>query len=167
MNWNQVVSDIGPRLYRYFCGSFSPQTASDLTQETLIRLIKKNDDGHFDPSKGSLIMLAYGIARMVRLEAWKSAPPEEVFANPSDFDDRVSHPIDQNLLESNLLLLRSSIAELSEPQRQIVLLHIDEDLTLQQISELMKIPLNTVKSHIHRAKETLRKKLNDKGVHHE
>lgn len=170
MNWSQVISDIGPRLYRYFCASFAPQQASDLTQETLIRLVTKYEHGAYDPAQGTLLMFAYGIARLVRLEAWKSLPTEDPSGDPRDFDHRSDpHAVDSPGLEAELQArrLRQAIETLGEPQKQIILLHIDQDLALQEIAAIVGIPLNTVKSHIHRAKDLLRKKLNPEGVSHE
>lgn len=167
MNWNQVVSEIGPRLYRYFSVSFPPQVAADLTQETLIRFVKKHAEGAYDPSQGTPLMYAYGIARWVRQETWKSAPPEEHFDPSRDLSHSSepcyeTHPSLSEATQARRL--RSAIAELNDIQKQIVLLHIDEELTLEQIAIAVNLPLNTVKSHIHRAKEKLRKRLNLDGA---
>jgi RNA polymerase sigma-70 factor (ECF subfamily) len=157
MNWNQTVAEIGPRLFRYFSASFSAEQASDLTQETLIRLVRKYEAGAFDSRKGTLVMFAYGIARLVRLEAWKAAPTELPLNAETDA------AADSESLEGarQVKRLRLAIQDLNEPQREILLLHIDEELTLQEIGTLMALPLNTVKSHVHRAKEVLREKLRE------
>jgi RNA polymerase sigma-70 factor (ECF subfamily) len=157
MNWNRAVEEISPKLYRYFSASFRPEMASDLVQEVFIRLVKKYDDGGFDPKRGSLLVFAYGIARNVRLEAWKAVTPEDSYADPKDFDfRRVVSSHEPSAEEMRLAQLRSAIMSLSEIQRQIILLHLDDELTLSQISEILAVPLNTVKSHIHRAKELLK-----------
>ena len=75
-----------------FSASFTPQVASDLTQETLIRLVKKCEDGSYDSTQGSIVMFSYGIARLVRLEAWKNIPPEDSFSDPKDYDGRIETP---------------------------------------------------------------------------
>ena len=168
MNWNQVVTEIGPRLYRYFSASFVPETASDLTQETLIRLVRKHGDGDFDPTQGSLLMFAYGIAKNIRYEKWKSARPEDHYADPKEYDHRVTEQQEVDQVEAHLAQLRNAISELNEIQSQVILLHIDQELTLQEIGGILGLPLNTVKSHAHRAKEILKKKLNPEGeVAHE
>ncbi len=167
MDWDQVVSEIGPKLYRYFGASFAYQEASDLTQETLIRLVRRVEEGAFDPKQGSVVMFAYGIARLVRPEAWKSPSVEDASGDLRDFDvpsDPLNSSNPEFEIEIQLCRLREAVSGLSEIQRQIVLLHIDQELTLQDIGTLVGLPLNTVKSHIHRAKEILRRKLNPKGV---
>lgn len=51
------------------------------------------------------------------------------------------------------------VASLPEPQREVVLLRFAEDQSLQQISETLDIPVGTVKSRLHNALATLKKRL--------
>lgn len=55
--------------------------------------------------------------------------------------------------------LRQILNGLPEKQRMMVILRYQEDLGPGEISELLDIPLNTVKSTLHRSIEELRKKL--------
>lgn len=55
--------------------------------------------------------------------------------------------------------LRQTVAQLAEKQRMVVLLRYQEELGLEEIAELLKMPVNTVKSTLHRALEELRGKL--------
>lgn len=162
IEWNQVVECIGPKLHRYFLASFSPEAASDHVQETLIRLVKKYNEGAFDPKKGTLLMFAYGIAHYVQLEAWKNRPLEESHEDLESLLDQMSHSQHTDIHSDlrQLVSLRAAIAELNEIQKRVILLHIDEDLTLDEIGKILGIPLNTVKSHIYRAKDILKKQLN-------
>ena len=162
MNWNQVISDIGPRLYRYFSASFSAEAASDLTQETLIRLVSRFEEGSYDPVQGTMLMYAYGIARLVRMEAWKKTLPEDSYADPKDYDFRIEASA-KDVDSDSTVRLRLALNELPEIQKQVVLLHIDEELKLGDIAQIVGLPLNTVKSHIHRAKENLKMILADQG----
>ncbi len=70
-HWSNLIENLGPRLYRYFCSSFSRDIADDLVQETLIRLYQKTIDHSFDEQKGTLTCYAFGIAHYVRLEKMK------------------------------------------------------------------------------------------------
>ena len=58
--------------------------------------------------------------------------------------------------------LRQSVAELREKQRMVLVLRYQEELELSEIAELLEMPLNTVKSTLHRALENLRGKLTRK-----
>jgi DNA-directed RNA polymerase specialized sigma24 family protein len=54
LNWNHIVDDIGPRLFRYFSFRCGDLAADDLTQETLLRLFRKVEESQFDPQRGGL-----------------------------------------------------------------------------------------------------------------
>lgn len=55
--------------------------------------------------------------------------------------------------------LRKLIAELPEMQRAVVTLRYQEDLDPSEICRIVDMPVNTVKSHLHRALQALRRKL--------
>lgn len=55
--------------------------------------------------------------------------------------------------------LREALAELSEVQREIVLLHDLEGWKHREIAERLDLPSGTVRSHLHFARKALRKTL--------
>ena len=55
--------------------------------------------------------------------------------------------------------LRKLIQELPEVQRAVVTLRYQEDLAPSEICRIVGMPVNTVKSHLHRALQALRRKL--------
>jgi RNA polymerase sigma-70 factor, ECF subfamily len=55
--------------------------------------------------------------------------------------------------------LRQMIARLPDKMRMVVILRYQEDAGLEEIARAMKIPLNTVKSTLHRAHAVLREKI--------
>lgn len=58
--------------------------------------------------------------------------------------------------------LQQTLELLPEKQRMVVVLRYQEGLDLAEIGDLMKMPLNTVKSTLHRTLEDLRKKMTRK-----
>lgn len=60
-------------------------------------------------------------------------------------------------------LLRTAVAELPPQPRMIVTLRFQEDLELSEIAAIVDMPVNTVKSHLRRSMEALRRKLADRG----
>lgn len=58
--------------------------------------------------------------------------------------------------------LRQTLARLPEKQRMVVVLRYQEDLGPAEIAELLGMPVNTVKSTLHRALEDMRGKLGRK-----
>ena len=60
-------------------------------------------------------------------------------------------------------LLRTLIAELAPDARAVVALRFQEDLNMSEIAAITDMPVNTVKSHLRRSMDTLRRKLKDRG----
>ncbi|MDX2086614.1 MAG: sigma-70 family RNA polymerase sigma factor [Kofleriaceae bacterium] len=56
-------------------------------------------------------------------------------------------------------LLQEAIAALDEDQREVIILRDVEDLSIEEICEITKLPDGTVKSRLHRARLVLRKKM--------
>jgi RNA polymerase sigma-70 factor, ECF subfamily len=57
------------------------------------------------------------------------------------------------------VLLQEAIKSLDEEHREVVILRDIEDLSIEEICEITKLPDGTVKSRLHRARLALRKKL--------
>lgn len=68
--------------------------------------------------------------------------------------DRAADPLRDKLLQE-------MVAKLPEMQRLVVTLRYQEDLDPTEICRVVGLPVNTVKSHLHRALLSLRKKLGD------
>lgn len=153
--WHSIINDLGPSLFRYFSGCFASQVASDLVQETLIRLVHKHRRGDFQAEKGSLKAYAFGIARYVRLEGLKEHPGFDLVEDEEILE---AHPKDAFVDHSDPVAhLRWAIGRLRPVEQELILLMIDEELSLEQMAVALSLPVGTVKSHIHRAKENLRR----------
>ncbi len=59
--------------------------------------------------------------------------------------------------------IRKSLAMISEEPRVLLMLHYYDDLSLQEISVILKIPVGTVKSRLFNAKSELKKILLKQG----
>jgi RNA polymerase sigma-70 factor (ECF subfamily) len=151
--WPKIIDEIGPALYRFFLGSFSSAQASDLVQETLIRLVNKQRGGLYIPEIGSMKAYAFGIARFVRLEALKDDPGYDLVEDEKSLDVQSTPALDAS---DPVAHLRWAIRQLKPSEQEIILMMIDNELQLAEISAVLDIPLGTVKSHVHRAKENLK-----------
>jgi RNA polymerase sigma-70 factor, ECF subfamily len=58
--------------------------------------------------------------------------------------------------------LRETLEALPEKQRMVIILRYQEDLGPAEIAELLRMPVNTVKSTLHRSLDDLRRKLTRK-----
>ena len=169
MNWNALVEALGPRLYNYFLRRGYLREASDLSQEVFSRLYQKIAGDQFDPSKGSIDSYAFGIARFVAMEnfqnsqIYKSASDDFDWENLQDTNDKANIETVYEKKELIELFLRE-IKSLNPIQQDILTLYMDDDMTLEAIAELLKVPTGTVKSHLFRAKENLKGLLQAKGI---
>jgi RNA polymerase sigma factor (sigma-70 family) len=73
-----------------------------------------------------------------------------------DLDAVVDAGADNLLQQEREQILRKAIDQLSPILRQVVLLYYTEDLSCEQISMALAIPLGTVQSRLHLAREKLR-----------
>lgn len=56
-------------------------------------------------------------------------------------------------------MIQQEISKLPEKYRAVIVLKYIEELSLNEISEILELPLGTVKTRIHRGREALRKQL--------
>jgi RNA polymerase sigma-70 factor, ECF subfamily len=142
----------------------NPEDAADLTQEAFIRLLRAlgqyNGESRFTTW---LYRLVVNLCRDELRRRGRQVPvlppvPEEEESDPmagvADAD-RWTDP-EQALAASEVReQVRQALAQLEEHYRLVLTLYYFEDLKYTDISEILDIPLNTVKSHIRRGKERL------------
>lgn len=68
-------------------------------------------------------------------------------------------PAERLMEEEHLGLLRKGIQTLSKVHQQVLHLRIVEELSYEEISEILEIPIGTVKSRLHNGISQLRKQL--------
>ncbi len=78
---------------------------------------------------------------------------------------RAGGPLDEHALtaipdpaapQASRAELAAALGELSDEQREVVFMRFLDDMSLEEIAQALKTPLNTVKSRLYRALETLR-----------
>ncbi|HXO18511.1 MAG TPA: sigma-70 family RNA polymerase sigma factor [Thermoanaerobaculia bacterium] len=57
--------------------------------------------------------------------------------------------------------LQEALGRLPDPYRSVLILREIQDLSYQEISDLLELPLNTVRVHIHRGRQRLREELRE------
>lgn len=131
-----------------------PGRAEDLAQETFLHLFRNLD------SIESPAHLTYWLRRVIthrcidesrRRERKRGTVALELVPEPAA-ESRRADP----LLTGTL---RRLVAALPEPQRAVVILRFQEDMEPTEIAQALDIPVNTVKSRLHRGIEFLRRKM--------
>jgi RNA polymerase sigma-70 factor (ECF subfamily) len=140
--------------------------AEDIVQETFLRVYTNLD--RYDPSQKFSTWL-YRIGTNLCIDRLRKRKPGfSLDAELSDSDGSDGYsllPAQGRTPESELLLsemqhtVRQAIAELPDKYKPVVILRYLHDLSLQEIGEVLDLPVTTVKTRVHRGREFLRKKM--------
>ncbi len=137
--------------------------AEEITEDTFWQIWRQAP--RFDPARGVASAWILTIARSRALDAWRknaaaALAMEAVAADVShDEDDTGSQPTPLELLmdaEAGTRL-QQALNHLEPDPRQVLLLAFFHGLTHEEIALQIAMPLGTVKSHIRRSLERLRK----------
>lgn len=133
--------------------------AEEVAQEVFLRVHRAIDDFRGEAklstwlyaitSRLCLNRLASGERRMAR-------EGEETLAHLASRDDDPADTMERSELET---ALRRAIAGLPDERRIVVVLRDVEGLSYEEIAAALDLPLNTVRSRLHRARMDLKEKL--------
>jgi RNA polymerase sigma-70 factor (ECF subfamily) len=142
------------------------QEAEDVVQETFLR-VYMNLERYDENQKFSTWI--YRIATNLCIDRLRKRKPNySIDAEMSDNDGTDWHailPSDEAGPEDELILsetqqnIRNTIQSLPDKYRTVVVLRYLHDMSLQEISDVLDMPVTTVKTRVHRGREFLRKKL--------
>jgi len=149
----------------------NPADAADVTQEVFLKVFRKVAGFRAESSlKTWIYRIAVNEARnqrrwFVRHRAKEIGlePTESGTQGPQDWlSDPGRSPYQSALDEETHALIESALQKVSPNYRAAVVLREVEDLSYEEISEVLEISLGTVKSRILRGRESLRKHLVDR-----
>ncbi len=158
----ELVSKYLKPVYNFaFRLSQNESDASDITQETFIKAWKNLK--RFDKEKKFLTWILT-IARNTFIDKSRKKSPllfGELETNNENYEDNLEDTAElpDEILERNELSeeLDKALGELPIKYRDIILLHDGNDLTFEEISEITKEPMNTIKSRYRRGLIILKK----------
>ncbi len=156
--FDELVRRLTPRLFRVVRRMASDAAqAESLVQETWVRawraLPRWREGG---VPIAWLATIAVNLAR----DAWRKKAPVD-FADLADgaleLADDAAGP--EQVLESaeRLAGLARAVQQLRPEQRAVIALRYDAGLSYEEVAGAMRIPVNTVRTHLHRAKAALRR----------
>jgi len=168
--FEQLVLRYQDRLVGFFFHLVHDRTAAeDLAQETFLRVYRSRE--RYEPTARFstwLFRIAHNLASNQKRGAARRR--EIPLGNQSAEDD--FRPQEQNLAEKSALMptrqldsnemreiVRNAIEELSERQRTAVLLHKFEEMSYEEIGEIMGLGVVAVKSLLSRARSKLKEAL--------
>lgn len=145
------------------------QEAEDVVQEAFLR-VYKNLDRYDEKQKFSTWI--YRIATNLCIDRLRKR--RKVYSLDADssehegLDGYSMQPSDNRTPESEYLLsetqriIHEAIETLPVKYKSMMILRYLQELSLQEIAEVMDVPVTTVKTRVHRGREFLRKKLEHK-----
>ncbi|HEY6333916.1 MAG TPA: sigma-70 family RNA polymerase sigma factor [Blastocatellia bacterium] len=162
--WTEIVRQFSRRIYNLaYRFTSSHAAAEDLTQEVFIRVYRSLDQ--YDSSLGDLSNWLMRLARNLIIDDYRKRQrtPTDSSDDLSDHEYRIRTSTDspQRVLErqERRLQVLAAINKLSPDLRECVILRDIEELSYQEIVDLLKIPEGTVKSRINRGRIELAKVL--------
>jgi RNA polymerase sigma-70 factor, ECF subfamily len=152
------------RLYRYLLRIVrEPAEAEDLFQQTWVRVAEKI--AQFDPRRGFEPWL-FALARNLAIDHLRRIRPsslDEPVGNGESQETAaarlVSHEqpaLDRILERERAARLGVALESLSISYREVLTLRFEEEMKLEEIAEVLAIPLSTVKTRLRRGLERLR-----------
>lgn len=123
------------------------QDAEDVLQETFVRIHTHAKTYH---PQGKPLAWIFTIARHLAQDKYRER------AHIQPLEDLPPDDIHQIERAEHRILLHALLNDLSEEDRQIVVLHTAVGMKHREIAEVMNLPLNTVLSRHHRAIKKLR-----------
>lgn len=139
------------------------EEARDLTQDVFLKAYENIEKFRGDSKLSSWL---YSIAYNLSMN-WS----ERKAGRETQLDDELAETVPEppsladEIYDRELQLARISgvLAELPEKYRVVIKLYYFEDRSYQEIADTLGLPINTVKVHLLRAKDQLRKKLEGTG----
>jgi RNA polymerase sigma-70 factor (ECF subfamily) len=161
--WEEIVQTYSRRIYNLaYRFTSRADAAEDLTQEVFIRVYRSLDQ--YNPKQGDLQNWLMRLARNLIIDDYRKrqrAPQDE---GADDLEDHKYHlraaggTVQREMERRELgAQVQSGIDKLSPDLRTCVILRDIEELSYQEIVDLLKIPEGTVKSRINRGRIELAK----------
>lgn len=164
---SRFTNQIQPHLQNLYKQAYrltgSQENAEDLVQDLLIRLYEKDIDfNNIEKPHSWLLRSLYNqfidnYRKKNRLVIdQKDADSTDIIDSLADQSQSPAYIAEQSLTAKTL---QQAIATLNPDQQALIALHDVEGHTLQELSEILDTPTGTLKSRLHRARQSLRENL--------
>ncbi len=136
--------------------SGSESTAEDVTQEVFLKLV--SGEARFDPRRGSVAALLFGIARNYVLRALRRESVREDREEGEPASDEAG-PLDLVARTRMIEAVRSAVVSLPLRYREVVVLCELQEMDYAEAAAALGCAVGTVRSRLHRARGMLAERL--------
>jgi len=152
------------QLYRYLLRMVrEPATAEDLFQQTWLRVAEKIRS--YNPQRSFEAWL-FSVARNLAIDHLRRYKPESLDEPLATGETRADQLVGAGptalegvIVRERTSWLAATLGELPVIYREVLSLRFEEEMKLEEIAEVLDIPLSTAKSRLKRALDGLRLKL--------
>ena len=164
-SWEEVVRDYSPQVYRLaYRLTGHTADAEDLTQEVFLRVFRSLDSYRPGTFAGWLhrvtTSLFLGGVRRGSRQGTGAFGEYEADVPRADVADEPERGFEIGNLDIDI---QAALADLAPEYRVAVVLRDIEDLTYEEIADVLGISMGTVRSRIHRGRSRLRESLAHRG----
>lgn len=132
--------------------------ADDFVQDVFVKVYTNLKTFRFESMFSTWIMrIAYNTA----INSIKRRKEYISLSNDAEILDRGRGPEENNIRRLTVEIIRESIKELPEKYAVCLDMYFFYDMSYNEISDVIGLPVNTIKSHVFRAKKILKDKLAD------
>ena len=161
--WEEIVQSYSRRIYNLaYRFTSRADAAEDLTQDVFIRIYRSL--GQYDPKQGDLQNWLMRLARNLIIDDYRKRQRTPHDSHAEDLADHTYHlhtsssSVQREMERRELgAQVQAGIDKLSADLRTCVILRDIEELSYQEIVDLLRIPEGTVKSRINRGRIELAK----------
>lgn len=157
-----LVRSVQPSLRRYLSSLVGATDADDLLQDTLFIVVRR---------LGSLAdpkLFRPWVFRIASREAFRHVRKRRLWQGRHEDDSPLDDlPMPETPPSGELLRELLSTATVSPPNRAVLILHFQEELSLPEVAAILDIPLGTAKSRLGYGLRAIRKHLKVSGGAHD
>jgi RNA polymerase sigma-70 factor, ECF subfamily len=147
--FTEIYQRYQPKIYRYFAFCVSNRaTAEDLTSEVFVRLVEHIDD--FDYRGRPLLAWLYTIARNLITDHYRREGRSQAFPLDESLVADSPDPVQSAHYAMQETQLAEALQDLTEDQRQVLLLKFFEDMDNPTAAEVLGKSVGAVKALQHR-----------------
>lgn len=146
-----------------------PDDASDITQETFLRLWRYDGDLTSTQAKAWLMRVCHNLCidhfrRRKTVRTYFGVPDSDAVENLRNSGTADCDPEIRQQQQQQQQVLLNSMAILPAETRSIMMLHYFQDLKIQEIAGLLGLKPSTIKVRLHRARQSLKRHLMDNNI---
>ena len=149
-------------VYNFACAMLrDPEKAEDVLQETFLAVVRAAK--RYEP-RGRFRVWLMRIARnrclnWIQSQRVRRAVIAEIDLHVIEPAAAAPPPVQQAVTHEEMRMVRDAIQRLPERQREAIVLYAFESMAYREIAEVLNMPINTVKTLIHRARARLARAL--------